>query len=191
MPSPLGHALAGAAAGWACAGSRAGRSSSLGRLWGQGALFAALAVLPDFDLLTAVHRGATHSLAAAAVAGAIVAGVTRDRWLGIAAACAYATHVLLDWLGSDSSFPIGIMALWPVSREYYESDLHLFDAISRRYWLPGFWTHNVRAVLRELVILVPFVVIAFLRRQRDHVPAPVTCLEQQKGRTGESKNQYR
>jgi hypothetical protein len=80
---------------------------------------------------------------------------------------AYATHTLLDWLGTDSSAPIGIMALWPVSRGYYESPFHVFMAISRRYWLPDFWMFNARAVARELALLGPVLgLVLWLRRTR-------------------------
>ena len=79
--------------------------------------------------------------------------------LGVAAA--WASHVLLDWLGSDTSPPIGIMALWPFSDGFYQSSLFLFDAISRRYWLPQeFIWHNLRAAVGELVILAPLVYVA-------------------------------
>jgi hypothetical protein len=74
--------------------------------------------------------------------------------------------VLFDWLGSDTSLPIGIMALWPLSDAYFQSDLHVFDAISRRYWLPGFWAHNARAVARELAILVPLLPVVWWLRVR-------------------------
>jgi hypothetical protein len=58
------------------------------------------------------------------------------------------------------------MALWPASRDYYESGLHVFMAISRRYWLPGFWTYNLRALARELVILAPVAAaVVFFRRR--------------------------
>ena len=78
-----------------------------------------------------------------------------------------ASHTLLDWLGTDSTAPIGIMALWPFSREYYESSLHIFHAISRRYWLQEFWTFNLFALLRELLILGPITVLAgYARRIR-------------------------
>jgi hypothetical protein len=58
------------------------------------------------------------------------------------------------------------MALWPFSRDYYESHLHVFMAISRRYWLPEFWTYNLRALARELLILVPIVGIVICYRRR-------------------------
>jgi inner membrane protein len=175
MPSPLGHALAGAAAAWLIQppARRAGRLDTQ-RLLRQGAVFAGIAVLPDLDLLWGQHSGATHGLGAAIIVG-LVAWVTVQRpgwqgvpgWrIGLAAAAAYASHTLLDWLGSDTSAPIGIMALWPVSREYFESDLHLFMAISRHYRTEGFLRQNVLAVTREIAILVPIVAVVLWIRVR-------------------------
>src|SRR5262249_40103231 len=84
--------------------------------------------------------------------------LTRGRWPAIAVgvAAAWSSHILLDWLGNDTSPPIGIMALWPFSDGYYQSSLLLFDAISRRYWLPQeFIWGNLRAVAKEVLILGP------------------------------------
>jgi hypothetical protein len=53
-----------------------------------------------------------------------------------------------------------------VSRGYYESHLHLFMAISRRYWLPEFWTYNLRALGRELLILLPLLTLVLVLRRR-------------------------
>jgi inner membrane protein len=118
-------------------------------------LFGIIGMLPDLDLLTSLHRGPTHALGAAVIVGlAALAGGRRGRF-GLAVAAAWASHTLLDWLGTDSSAPIGLMALWPLSSAYYESPFHVFHAISRRYWLEGFWDHNLRAVAREVLILGP------------------------------------
>ena len=171
MPSPLGHALAGMAAGWAVA-----RPATVpGRPWHAGSelrwtglAFGILGVLPDIDLLFPTHRGATHSLAAALIVGLAAAALTKRARLGAASGAAYGTHALLDWLGSDTSPPLGIMAWWPFSREYYHSAIDLFDAISRRYWLPGFWEHNFLAIAREVAILLPLLLLVAysLRRRR-------------------------
>jgi membrane-bound metal-dependent hydrolase YbcI (DUF457 family) len=184
--------IAGVAAGWLVAGSPLVRSkfpSAVAAtlpvkvpatLWLEVAVFGCLGALPDVDLLVGTHRGPSHSLAAAIVVGIAVglgAAVARglgDRGLTLrpltcAVACfaAYDSHVLLDWLGRDSSPPIGIMALWPFTATYYESDLHLFMAISRRYhqgWT--FVVSNVRAVCLELVILVPLLALVMFLRPR-------------------------
>jgi hypothetical protein len=39
-------------------------------------------------------------------------------------------------------------------------------AISRRYWLPEFWTFNMYALGRELLILVPIAMAVLAKRRR-------------------------
>lgn len=135
-------------------------------------LFAAIGMAPDLDLLVGAHSGPTHGLGAAAIAGFVAwlclrrIGTSRAGATAWGIVLAYASHTLLDWLGTDSSPPIGIMAMWPFSRDYYESDLHVFMAISRRYWLPEFWTYNLRALARELLIFVPLVAFVLRYRRR-------------------------
>jgi inner membrane protein len=134
-------------------------------------------MLPDADLLVGAHSGPTHGVGSALLVAVIVwvwlASHRRPRRevsLRLAVACglAYASHILLDWLGTDTSAPIGIMALWPFSRNYYQSGLQLFMAVSRRYWRPGlFWWPNFLALIRELLILVPVLVIIQRVRRRD------------------------
>jgi membrane-bound metal-dependent hydrolase YbcI (DUF457 family) len=146
MPSPIGHALGGLAAGWRVAPERNLKSAALLGIAGAAA---------DLDLLVGVHRGPTHSLGAAVLTFVVVVLATRSvRW-GSALSAAWTSHVLLDWLGTDTTPPIGEMALWPLTRAYYESPLHLFPAISRRYWVPEFWIYNLKALAIELAILGP------------------------------------
>ena len=159
MPSPIGHALGGVAAGCLVT-SRPGTGTLI--------LFAAAGMLPDIDFLLPVqHRGPTHSLTAAALAFAAALIVMRlrapqhrfgSRWnvrLAAAIGIAYASHTLLDWLGQDTWSPMGIMALWPWSTAYYVSNLDVFAAVDRRYWTAGFWSRNALAVVREVAILGP------------------------------------
>src|SRR5688500_8019082 len=167
MPSPIGHALGGFAVGALIAG-RPG--------WRVGLACAAAATLPDVDfLLPLPHRGPSHSLGAAAFVFAVSVAVVsmgrgRAERLRTAAAItvAYASHVLLDWLGADSSRPRGVMAFWPVSSAFYISGLDVFNAVDRRYWLPGFWTRNALALLRELLILGPLAAICASAGRRVH-----------------------
>jgi inner membrane protein len=154
MPTPLGHALGGIAAGCALApASRAG--SAAGALWRYAPWFALLGMFPDVDLLFDVHRGPTHSLGAALIAGLAALALTRRWRLAAAAACAYASHVLLDWLGADTSIPVGVMAFWPLTREHYQSSVEVFDSVWRRNETPDFWSHNIKALARELAVLLP------------------------------------
>ena len=162
MPTPLGHALGAAAAGWAVAPPLSPSipvSSTLQR----GFWFALLGMAPDLDLLLAVHRGPTHSMGAALIVALATAAITSNPRFGLAAGCAYATHAVLDWLGADSSMPVGIMALWPFTWEYYQASSPIFDSVWRRNETPDFWSHNIRAIARELIILVPLAWLGFLR----------------------------
>jgi membrane-bound metal-dependent hydrolase YbcI (DUF457 family) len=171
VPSPLGHALAAVAAGWIVDPPVERDVRGAVR---RACLFAAAGMAPDLDLLVAAHSGPTHGLGSALLVGLIAwVGLRGIGWrragrTASAIGLAYASHTLLDWLGTDSSPPIGIMALWPINRGYYEADLHLFMAISRRYWLAEFWTYNLRALGRELLVLVP--VVAFVLRYRRRPP---------------------
>jgi inner membrane protein len=162
VPSPVGHALGGLAAGWFLAGRRPSpRRSAVG----DAVVFAVAGMAADLDLLFVLHRGPTHGIGVACLVGIVAYLATRRRRLAASVAAAYASHTLLDWLGTDTTAPIGIMALWPFSREYFESGLHLFQAISRRYWLPEFWSFNLIALLRELLILGPLAALAaYFRR---------------------------
>jgi membrane-bound metal-dependent hydrolase YbcI (DUF457 family) len=166
MPTPLGHALAGATAGTLLVASV---PPVLSRVWRLAAVFGVLGMLPDLDLLGLPHRGVTHSLGMAAIVGLAAAAFARQSRFGLAAAGAYATHTLLDWLSADTSLPLGIMALWPFSQEYYKASTPVFDSVWRRNETPDFWPHNIRAVARELAILVPPALLALwviLRRMR-------------------------
>jgi membrane-bound metal-dependent hydrolase YbcI (DUF457 family) len=158
MPSPVGHVLGGIAAGWNLAPDRRRRTAVLLGLAGAAA---------DLDLLVGTHRGATHSLGAVALTFIAVSLWTSNvRW-GSALSAAWASHVLLDWLGTDTTAPIGEMALWPLTRAYYEAPLHLFPAISRRYWLPEFWIYNLKALAIELAILGPIAWAVAVWRRRN------------------------
>jgi inner membrane protein len=165
MPSPIGHAIAGVIAGRLISPPREHTMRSM-------AVFAAAGMAADLDLLVGAHSGPSHGLGAALIVGvASWVILRRANTRGAAArayalAMAYASHTLLDWLGTDSSPPIGIMALWPFSHEYYESPWHIFMAISRRYWLPEFWTTNLRALAWELTILVPIGLVVLAIRGR-------------------------
>ena len=133
--------------------------------------FAALGIAPDLDLIVGAHRGPTHSVAAVAlvaVATWLVVGrhARRGRW-AIACAAAYGSHLLLDWFGLDTSAPLGIPALWPLSSAYSQAPWPIFLPVSRRIHQPDlFWLPNALAVARELLILVPIVMLAASRRRR-------------------------
>ena len=159
MPSPIGHALGGIAAGWHAAPKR-DRTTA--------AILAAIAIAPDLDLLVGSHREATHSIGAAAIAAVLAALVCRRdraRW-GTAAGLAWVSHVGLDWLSNDTRPPIGVMALWPMSRDYFKAAIEIFPPVSRRYWESRFWLYNLRAVIVEIAVLGPFAVFVLWHSRR-------------------------
>jgi inner membrane protein len=112
----IGHLALGLVAARLQPGSRKGLAQRL-------ALYALLAVAPDLDLVPIAlgwghlvplgHRGATHSLAVAALVAAAVAfawpGTSRVR-TGLFAFLAMASHGLVDPLVEGSS---GTALLWP------------------------------------------------------------------------------
>ena len=155
MPTPLGHALGGIAAGALVAG-RTGANVSFGK-WRVPmlALCGLLGMLADIDFLLGGHRGFTHSVAAALAAGALMAIVDRRPAVWLAAAAAYNTHVLLDWLGTDTVAPFGIMALWPFDQTFYLSPYHWFPPVCREYWLTECWVDLAGVVGWELLLLDP------------------------------------
>jgi membrane-bound metal-dependent hydrolase YbcI (DUF457 family) len=172
MPSPIGHALGGALVGLALSRQpdrpvwrRA--VDDLRRPLALAAIAAACA--PDLDLLWGRHTMETHSLGAAGLAGLIAAALApagqRGRF-GWVVALAWASHVLFDWMGSDDTPPLGVMAFWPLSTAFHFADVHVFPAISRRYWRAGFLAHNLWAVATEIALLGPPLLALILFRVR-------------------------
>ena len=159
MPSPVGHALGGLIVGEVLAPSAL-------------LLCAVAGVLPDIDFAWGGHNRETHSLGAAVIAGLIVLAWKRSPRLAIAVTMSWATHVFFDWLGSDDTPPLGVMALWPLNSNFYFANAFVFEAISRRYWLDNFITHNAWAVIKEVLILGPLAVIAFLWQVRRRYRRP-------------------
>lgn len=157
VPSPVGHALGGLAAAWRIAPRRDRWAATF---------LSSIAIAPDLDLFVGTHRGASHSVGAAVIAG-IVAWITlRDRRWAAAAALAWGSHVLLDWLSNDTRPPLGVMALWPFTHAYYKAAVEIFPPVSRRYWQSRFWLYNLRALVAELIILGPIAWLVLRRSRR-------------------------
>jgi len=168
MPTPLGHALGGLVLGGLVSGPTT-RSLTVGRR--KVPLLVAWPIcgmLADLDFLVGVHQGATHSLGAIlVVALATKMFEPRRPVLWVAAAAAYGSHLVLDWLGSDTVAPIGIMALWPFDRGFYLSPHEWFFPVCRDYWIMACRADLVQAVTWELVSLGPLVIgVLLLRRFR-------------------------
>jgi len=153
VPSPVGHALGGLIVGELLAPSAL-------------ILCAVAGVAPDVDFLWGGHNRQTHSLGAAVIAGVVVLAWKRNPRLALAVMLSWASHVVFDWLGSDDTPPLGVMALWPLNSSFYFADAYVFEAISRRYWLDNFFSHNAWAVMKEILILGPVASVAWWLRRR-------------------------
>jgi inner membrane protein len=162
MPSPVGHVLGGLIVGQVLAPSAL-------------VICAVAAVGPDLDFAWGRHSMETHSVGAALLAGAVAFAWKRDARFAAAVALAWASHIVFDWLGSDETAPIGVMALWPFNSNFYFADAYIFEAITRRYWLDNFITHNVWAVIKETLILGPLAFMAFRWRARRRSRRPGTA----------------
>jgi membrane-bound metal-dependent hydrolase YbcI (DUF457 family) len=162
MPSPVGHTLAGLALADAFGLNDRRRLETV--LWANA---------PDLDMIPgligdhpdATHADATHSLGATLLVATGAGVIARIRGRSAAsafgrAAAAYGSHLLLDYLGKESSED-GMQLFWPASKREVASRHEWFPTIvseNRRY---GFWKglllwHNVKAVAREVGTLAPF-----------------------------------
>jgi len=171
MPTPIGHALGGIAAGYLVTGLFAGgrafiQTSVASKHSGKDTALlvgvvtlACLGMLPDIDLVFTAHREFTHSIGATLAVMAAATVLTKRRRFEVSCVlgAAYASHIGLDWLAADSSFPAGVMALWPFTGEYYLSslDFSLFLNVCRQVGEIQCWVNNGVALIRELTILVP------------------------------------
>jgi membrane-bound metal-dependent hydrolase YbcI (DUF457 family) len=167
MPSPLGHLLAG----WsvAVAASSPGETPAADappsrlRWYMPLALFAAfVGAAPDLDLFfSGWHRTVTHSLAMTVLLMIVTAVVTgqvtgRIHWRVVfIVGGAHATHLLLDWLGTDPTPPEGFQLLWPFDHHYFVSGWNLFPRTERRLSDPTFWSANMWAATVEIALTLP------------------------------------
>jgi membrane-bound metal-dependent hydrolase YbcI (DUF457 family) len=126
----------------------------------------------DIDLLWGSHREYTHSVGfviATAIVAAIVAARLKLPVIRVSLTCAaaYATHVLIDWLGGDAKPPYGIRALWPFDGGWYISPVTVFLGTQRFYvTLEQFLVVNTLALLNEIGILVPIAWLLWILRAR-------------------------
>jgi membrane-bound metal-dependent hydrolase YbcI (DUF457 family) len=171
MPSPLGHGLAGLAIGFAAEPATVAQTSGT-RLSSFAVVGAIVAASPDLDLMyPGFHRTITHSVGMTALVMIITAVVTgwvtgriQWRWVLLVGA-AHASHILMDWMGTDHFAPAGLEALWPFSRTFYISGWDVFPATERRLYLPQAWIINLRAFLAEVGLMVPIAIVAFLAKR--------------------------
>lgn len=184
MPSPIAHTLAGLTVGWLCDPlPEPPRPSSSGSLRAALTPFvlwcAALAALPDADLLIPhAHRTATHSLTATLVifiiAASVTGKVTRSNVgrIALALAAAHATHLLLDWLGTDRNPPAGLQIFWPFDPAFYISGWDIFPPVARGRLSASMLAINANAAFWEVLLMGPIAFVAWTVRRASGTRRP-------------------
>lgn len=175
MPSPLGHGLAGLTVLVLTARPGLGWSPR------RASLVVAAALGADLDFALRLldgrnhHQTFTHSFGFAAVVGCATYVITRAAGsaeavrLALAVAAAWSTHVILDFLGEDTSDPVGVLALWPFDRRHFHFPWPVFMDIRRSPEL-SVLVHDLKAALREAVLLGPLLAAAWYARARRWEP---------------------
>ena len=163
MPTPIGHALGGLAVAFMVDSVTRRQQLTPALLTAA----AAVAVAPDLDLLIGSHRTYTHSIGAVIFVGLATWVLSRGRWASPVRSAAmlmaaHGSHLVLDWMGKDTSIPPGLTIAWPFSSEFYVSGWNVFHEVSRRYWrYQEFIFGNIAALAWELVLLSPLLILAW------------------------------
>ena len=175
MTSPVGHTLGGLISN---------QRQTFSWPWLLYIIFAANAADLDFVAGALVgqfnrfHHMASHSIMAAIIfAGAcyIVSKLYSNQASKIAlvGGLAYLSHLLLDAITIDSSAPRGMQLLWPFSDEYYIAPVTFFTNIHHgarsdtllQALSSIFSMHNLGAMVLELIILLPILLLMKWRQK--------------------------
>lgn len=166
MPTPIGHLFAGAVVHQASA-----LKTNVILL----VFICFFSLLPDIDFLfgfpsgdpNRYHHLFTHSfffvILAGFIGGSIYFWVSGEKWFYSSAIFVSAgiSHVLLDCLALDQRAPYGCPLLWPISNSFIISPITIFSDVkrvsdSRQFFSSLLNLHNLKTVVLEIAILVPF-----------------------------------
>lgn len=177
MPSPIAHTLAAYSALITLDPTLISNRERNSLALGAGFVFGSLA---DADFVVAHfatqpylrHHYFSHSIPFALVFTALCWLLLRmarrpssGRWAGLFGA-AYFTHLVLDYLTEDGSYPYGIPLLWPFSNSHFMTPVRIFYSIHRGMWEDIFSPENLQAIVMEVAIMAPVTLIAILVARR-------------------------
>lgn len=163
----------------------------VGLSWRSAILFMVLANLPDIDFLPGFLVGEpnlyhrhylSHSLGAAVIAGAAFAWFYHMRKMGqfwpnfTMFTLAYASHILLDYFGTDTAEPTGVPALWPFTDRAFVASTTIFMAVqksnmSSSFFQSLFTIHNFWVAFLEFSIFLPMIILIKFFKYRERVAA--------------------
>ena len=135
------------------------RAQHLAAPFGRGVIrlvLAAAAIAADLDLLFALHRGPTAQHRRRGLSSSRIVALSRHaqrRSPGYRRGCGLRLSHAARLARHRRIAPIGIMALWPFSREYYESPATSFTRSRDGTGCRSSGRSNLIALLRELLIL--------------------------------------
>jgi inner membrane protein len=151
--------------------------------WRTVALYLFAANAPDLDFIPGLlmgnperyHHGPSHSLGFAILFGLALSLTTALFKLGDGRRnfsvffSLYFSHVLLDYLSTDSSIPYGVPLFWPLSDEYYMApfaflpDIHRPVSSGMKFITGVLSLHNLWAATVEFLML-GFLILLFTVR---------------------------
>ena len=177
MCSPVGHCLAALAIGIKV------EKKQLTLKYFSFCVFSGCAADLDFLVgwyygdLNGYHHLGSHSIFAALLYGLIVYVALRNFgnshnpdepsiW-PVAGGLMYLSHIVLDWLAEDTSEPVGIQLLWPLSEQFMASPISIFPRFMHEadgadvlgMFVGLFNWHNFTVVIIEIVIFLPLVLM--------------------------------
>ena len=178
MPSPAGHSIIGYILYQAI--EKPGKPRS----WWLLGLYLLAANAPDLDFIPGLvigdpnryHRDMTHSFSFGILVGvglgALMSLLKRNFFLksSIRMFAVCGSHLVLDFLWRDGTYPFRVMLFWPVVKGYFSAPLDFLPGISRTsYSTMGFMVslfslHNLWAAFVECLILLPAMMILLLNR---------------------------
>ena len=172
MPTPFVHSAVGYAA--YCASTSMKRSVGVARM----GVFVLLANLPDLDFIpgflvgnpTGFHHYATHSILAALLSAAVMAGVLGKRSV-LPLVLVALSHPVLDLLTWDQygwyEHHHGIPLFWPVSGQEIWPWLHVFSApYVGSDWSKLLSSRNFETVFVDVALSLAVAVAAWFVRSR-------------------------
>jgi len=183
MPSPIGHSLCGLGVGLVYI---LPHGVSWNQLWEStlrhwrilfcGIIFANL---PDLDFIpgmltgefNAYHHWFTHTLGWVLLMALGVWLLWRAAWpeaswreffflvaLGV-------SHLLADWFTADSRPPLGIMAFWPISDQFFIAPTTVFLSLRKRTLLDALQPYNFEVMLHEICVILPLILAVVLYKR--------------------------
>ncbi len=182
--TPIGHCLAGYAV-YSFSSVEPTKHNQLKLVF----LCVFMASAPDLDFIPGIligrpnlyHHGITHSLGFALMASLVIAGIISIRmkpFSQIFSLCfiSYLSHIVIDLFETSGHLTHGggMPLFWPISTEKFASPIALYLALhyemmpsaSITKWVKSIFNlYNLRALIHEVVLILPFISLGQLHRR--------------------------